>query len=98
MDWEQFRSENEVLKIDYQRRRDTNIVRLKKIDLLISVSHRMEEIYRSYGINNLITLHSTVKHLELIKPKIIDINRLIKFAALSSCGIISKDPKFFWRP
>ena len=90
MDWEQFRSENEVLKIDYQRRRDTNIVRLKKIDLLISVSHRMEEIYRSYGINNLITLHSTVKHLELIKPKIIDINRLIKFAALSSCGIISK--------
>jgi glycosyltransferase involved in cell wall biosynthesis len=89
-DLEQFKPENEDLKLDYQRRRDTNIARLKKIDKLISVSHRMEDIYRSYGINNLITLHSTVKHLELIKPKIIDINNPIKFGTLSSCGVISK--------
>lgn len=86
----QIKPNSEDMGFYYQKRRDTNIERLKKIDLLISVSNRMEEIYRNYKINNLITLHSTVKHFELIDPKISALKPPIKFAALASCGNISK--------
>lgn len=88
--WEKFKPKNEKLKSDYQNRRETNIDRLKKVDLLISVSHRMEEIYRNFTIDNIITIHSTVKHLELIHAKIIDLNQPLKFATLAGCGSIAK--------
>lgn len=77
--------------IIYQKRRNINIERLKKIDLLISISYKVEEIYRNFtGTNKIVTLHSTVKHLELINPKTLNIKIPIKFATLAGCSTVPK--------
>lgn len=82
---------NRVKSQLYQKRRNINIKRLEKIDLLIAQSSRVEEIYKKFLSNpNIITLHSTVKHLELIKPKEIKAKHPIKFATLSGCYSIKK--------
>lgn len=75
----------------YQKRRDVNIRRLEKIDLLIAQSYRVEEIYRKFVKNgNFMTLHSTVKHLDLIHPKELKVKFPIRFATLSGCYSIKK--------
>lgn len=75
----------------YQLRRNVNIMRMNKIDLLIAQSSKVEEIYRSFlKNNNIITLHSTVNHLSLIKPKIEDINYPIVFATLNGFSSTQK--------
>lgn len=84
---------NQVIKksLLYQKRRDINIRRLEKIDLLIAQSHKVEEIYRNFlTTDNLITLHSTVKHLDLINPKKLKVKHPIRFATLSGCYSIKK--------
>lgn len=81
----------------YQRRRDVNIKRLEKIDLLIAQSYRVEEIYRKFlKSDNLITLHSTVKHLDLINPKKLKVKYPIRFATLSGCYSIKKGSKLIF--
>ena len=81
----------------YQKRRDVNIKRLEKIDLLIAQSYRVEEIYRKFlKSDNLITLHSTVKHLDLINPKKLKVKHPIKFATLSGCYSIKKGSKLIF--
>jgi glycosyltransferase involved in cell wall biosynthesis len=77
----------------FKERRLKNIERLKKIDLLIAQSYKVEEIYKKYlGENvNIKTLHLTVKHLEEIHPKKIEkIEYPINFATLNGCASIPK--------
>jgi len=87
---------NQKLANEFQKRRDINIKRLNKIDLLISQSYKVEEIYKKIlnRKNGIITLHSTVGHINLIKPKIIeDINFPINFAVLNGCASVAKGSK-----
>jgi glycosyltransferase involved in cell wall biosynthesis len=82
----------------FKLRREKNIERLKKIDLLIAQSKKVEKIYRHYlGLDEseskdkIITLHLTVKHVEKIVPKRLDkISYPIKFATLNGCASIPK--------
>jgi glycosyltransferase involved in cell wall biosynthesis len=82
----------------FKLRREKNIERLKKIDLLIAQSKKVEKIYRHYlGLNEseskdkIIMLHLTVKHVEKIVPKRLDkISYPIKFATLNGCASIPK--------
>ncbi|MGF7119164.1 glycosyltransferase [Methanobacterium oryzae] len=77
---------NEKINL-YQKRREINIKKLEKIDLLIAQSYRVEEIYRNFlKSNNIITLHSTVKHLDLIEKMEINVKKIIKFATLNGCS------------
>jgi glycosyltransferase involved in cell wall biosynthesis len=59
------------LPADFQRRRDVNIARLGGVDRLIAQSSRVEEIYRTLGVENgsLRTLHLTLAHLSRIEPR-----------------------------
>lgn len=78
----------------FQKRREINIKRLEKIDLLIAQSHRVEEIYRKFvKTGNIITLHSTVNHLNLINPKKLEVGYPIRFATLTGCSSIKKGSK-----
>lgn len=83
---------NKLLSSEYQRRRNLNLERLRKVDLLISQSYKVEKIYQKYlKSNNILTLHSTVKHFELIKPKNMEkIEVPIKFGTLNGCSSIQK--------
>ena len=56
---------------DFQRRREENVVRLSQVDRLIAQSSRVEEIYRTLGVESdrLATLHLTLAHLEGISPR-----------------------------
>ncbi len=55
----------------FQNRRDTNVERLNKIDLLIAQSFRVAEIYRTLGVEEkkVTVVHLTVRHIDQIKPK-----------------------------
>jgi len=80
----------------FQKRRDININRLNKIDLLIAQSYKVEEIYRKFlqRTNGIITLHSTVKHIEYIKErKMKDVKFPINFVTLNGCVSIPKGAK-----
>jgi len=80
----------------FQKRRDININRLNKIDLLIAQSYKVEEIYRKFlqRTNGIITLHSTVKHIEYIKErKMKDVEFPINFVILNGCASVAKGGK-----
>lgn len=87
---------NQDLAKEFQERRDINIERLNKVDLLIAQSYKVEEIYkrilnREKGI---ITLHSAVKHIDFIQPKVINsIDFPINFAVLNGCASVAKGSK-----
>jgi hypothetical protein len=74
----------ELIKF-FQERREKNIKRLSMIDLLIAQSYKVEQIYKYFlgEKSNIITLHLTVKHIELISPKNNEVNYPIKFATLN---------------
>ncbi len=75
----------------FKERRKINIERLKKIDLLIAQSKAVERIYRFFlGSSNIVTIHSTVKHLEKIQPKRISINKVINFGTLNGFASVPK--------
>jgi len=80
----------------FQKRRDININRLNKIDLLIAQSYKVEKIYRKFlqRTNGIITLHFTVKHIEYIKErKMKDVEFPINFVILNGCVSIAKGAK-----
>lgn len=81
----------------FQKRRDVNIMRLNKIDLLIAQSSKVEQIYKKFlkRENGIITLQLTVKHLEHIQPKIIrKIEYPINFITLNGLASIPKGAEF----
>ncbi len=87
---------NQDLEKKFQQRRDINIERLNKIDLLIAQSYKVEEIYKRM-INRekgIITLHLTVKHIDFIQPKVISsVDFPINFAVLNGCASVAKGSK-----
>jgi len=87
---------NKKLANEFQRRRDINIERLNKIDLLIAQSHKVEEIYKKMlnRKDGIFTLHSAIDHINLIKPKFIEnINFPINFSVLNGCASVVKGSK-----
>ena len=54
-----------------QHRRDVNARRLSRVDRLLAMSHRVEELYRCLGVegDRLRTLHLTHAHLEHLRPR-----------------------------
>jgi glycosyltransferase involved in cell wall biosynthesis len=78
---------------EFQSRRIVNIERLNKVDLLVSQSFKVAEIYKILGCqeHKLITIHSTVKHIDNIKPKNIEsITEPINFVTMNGCASIQK--------
>ncbi len=77
----------------YQKRRDLNIERLSKIDLLVATSSRVAQIYTELGVKpeNIITLNLTLKSLTTIQPKLMKapINR-VNFVTLNGCATTKK--------
>lgn len=72
----------------YQRRREVNLERLRKVDLLIAQSRRVEEIYRLLGgaEGNIVTLNLTLSHLASLPYRAFDIPRPpVRFATLNGC-------------
>lgn len=77
----------------YQRRREVNVERLRRVDALVAQSHRVEEIYRRLGVDgdNLRTLTLTLGHLERLRPRTLTAPpRPVTFAAIDACAAPSK--------
>jgi len=87
----------ELIKF-FQARREKNIKRLSMIDLLIAQSYKVEQIYKYFlgEKSNIITIHLTVKHIELISPKNNEVNYPIKFATLNGFTSIPKGAYLLW--
>ena len=85
--------EKERLEKVFQKRRDTNIERLNKVDLVVAQSFRTSEIYQLLGIkaNKITTIHSNPKHLVYLKPKLIEsVTRPINFVTMNGCASVEK--------
>ncbi len=77
----------------FQKRRDINLERLKKIKFLIAPSSRVKEIYENFAHFNdkIKVLPITVKHIENIKKKsIYEIKEPLKFGVLNGAASIKK--------
>ena len=77
----------------FQTRRNINVERLNKIDLLVAQSSKLAEIYQTLGVqsNKVMTVNSTVKHIDYIKPKsITSIVGSINFVTLNGCASVHK--------
>jgi glycosyltransferase involved in cell wall biosynthesis len=55
----------------FQRRRDVNVERLNRADLVIAMSHRVAEIHAELGVERerLRTVHLTLAHIERLTPR-----------------------------
>lgn len=77
----------------YQNRRDLNIERLSKVDLLVAQSSKVAQIYTKLGVKpeNITTLSLTLKNLTYIQPKLMQApaNR-VNFATLNGCASSEK--------
>lgn len=82
----------------FQKRRDTNVKRLQKIDLLIAQSYKVEEIYKFFVKGCKIkTIHLTVRHIEKILPKTIKPKIPLKFGTLNGMASIPKGAYLLYR-
>jgi len=77
----------------FRQRRQVNISRLQKIDLLIAQSRRVEQIYQQLArVEKIRTIHLTVGHIANIKPKIINVgsDAVLKFATINGFATEAK--------
>jgi glycosyltransferase involved in cell wall biosynthesis len=77
----------------YQRRRDVNLERLRRVDRLLTPSRRVAEIYRLLGVDteNLHHVPITLAHLERLRPRALAAPpRPVTFATLGGCSAPSK--------
>lgn len=77
----------------FQRRRDTNVQRLTKIDLLVAHSLRTAEIYKSCGIpeGKIVCVQSAIRHTDSIHPTVLhEISGPINFVTLNGCATVPK--------
>lgn len=83
---------NYSLEVSYQKRRDLNIKRARKIDLIIAHSDRSREILSKFYYNKKInTIHPTPEHLKLIQAKKMSkIHSPLNFGTLNGCASIEK--------
>jgi glycosyltransferase involved in cell wall biosynthesis len=58
----------------YQRRRDVNLARLGRVDVLAGMSSRVTEIHALLGVDAgaLRTVHLTLAHLERLTPRVVE--------------------------
>lgn len=87
------RNENrEELIRFFGKRRTINIDRLKKVDLLIAPSKRVQVIYQNFldSCNNIVVLHLTLRHLEHIRPKKVVPGKIINFGTLNGFASVAK--------
>jgi glycosyltransferase involved in cell wall biosynthesis len=56
---------------DFQRRRDVNVERMNRTELLIAMSSRVAEIYEQLGVDpeRIRTVHLTLRHIERLRPR-----------------------------
>jgi len=82
----------------FQKRRIINLNSLKKIDLFIAVSNKVNDIYKNFlKIDNIITLQVSTKHLDYIFPKRKEmINFPITFLTLNGCSSERKGSKLMY--
>ncbi len=84
---------DEVLEVNYQKRRDINLEKLKKIDLLLSQSKRVADIYGGFLLkrDNIKVLHSSVSHISKIRFKDIkETKDQLNFATFNGCATVPK--------
>src|SRR5205823_12157219 len=77
----------------YQARRDVNVERLGRADLLVAQSHRVKEIYSYLGVpaDRLRVMQLTLSHLARMRPRTIDAPPVpIHFATLNGCAAVAK--------
>jgi glycosyltransferase involved in cell wall biosynthesis len=77
----------------YQARRDINVQRLGRMDLLIAQSQRVREIYAQLGVpeDRLRVMQLTLEHLSRMRPRTIEAPPpRIHFATLNACVAPSK--------
>lgn len=77
----------------FQRRRDSTLQQLNRLDLLIGQSHRVSEIYRELGVEpqRLHTLQLTLAHIDSLRPIQIDhVSGPVKFVTLNGCAAVEK--------
>src|ERR1039458_8638601 len=82
----------ELPRGEYQRRREVNVARLHAPGLLVAQSYRVAEIYRTLGVQEeqLRTIHLTLKHLEYIQPRNVEISGPVQFGTLNGCISLQK--------
>lgn len=77
----------------YQRRRDVNLARLRRVSGLVAPSRRVAEIYRTLGVDggNVQHVPLTVAHLEHLRPRTLcRAPQPVTFATLGGCNSPSK--------
>lgn len=77
----------------YQRRRERNVERLSRADLLLAMSHRVREIYAELGVDpqRLRTLHLTLEHLAFLRARSFEgPPRPLRFATLNGGASLQK--------
>jgi glycosyltransferase involved in cell wall biosynthesis len=70
----------------YQRRRDANVARLSRADLVIAMSRRVAEIHSELGVDpaRLRTVQLTLAHIERLRPRRADGTAPLTFATLAA--------------
>jgi glycosyltransferase involved in cell wall biosynthesis len=75
----------------FQRRRDVNVERMNRTDLLIAMSSRVAEIYALLGVapDRIRTVHLTLGHIERLRPREPAAMPPVTFATLN--GLASRE-------
>ena len=68
----------------YRRRRELNVARLNRADVILAMSNRVSELYRQVGVDSerLRTIQLTLAHLERLHPRRVTPGSPITFATL----------------
>jgi glycosyltransferase involved in cell wall biosynthesis len=76
----------------FQRRRDVNVDRLNRVDRVIAMSHRVQEIYSQLGVDpsRLRTVHLTLAHIERLRPRRPRAEGRLTFATLAGFESVAK--------
>jgi glycosyltransferase involved in cell wall biosynthesis len=76
----------------YQRRRDANVERLNRTDLLIAMSNRVAEIYVELGVERrrIRVLHLTLGHVERMRPRVPRGEAPVTFGGLNVLSAVPK--------
>ncbi len=79
--------------VEYQRRREVNLTRLRSVDRLIAQSARVAEIYAGLGVEHprMHTMQLTLPHLERLHPRRLEAPpRPVTFATLNGAASPAK--------
>jgi glycosyltransferase involved in cell wall biosynthesis len=77
----------------FQRRRETNLERLNRVDVLVACSHRVADLYAAHGVDRALIrpVHGTVAHLDDIVPRrIASLSAPLHFATLNGFASAQK--------